>query len=52
MCEPLSWRLESQPLSCPLPLLGSLYNATVVTIVLVVVQVDGCISWLYLLTRA
>ena len=30
-------------------LLGSLYNATGV---LVVVQVDGCISWLYLLTRA
>ena len=33
-------------------LLGSLYNAIVVTVVLVVVQVDGCISWLYLLTRA
>ena len=30
-------------------LLGSIYNATVV---LVVVQVDGCNSWLYLLTRA
>ena len=33
-------------------MLGPLYNATVVTVVLVVVQVDGCISWLYLLTRA
>ena len=33
-------------------MLGSLHNATIVTVVLVVVQVDGCISWLYLLTRA